>query len=266
MAGFLGTPYGWISLTTDYGLSDGFVAACHGAIARIAPDVRVIDVTHLVPPGDVARGAAVLAQTVPHLPPAVHVAIVDPGVGTARRPVAIETPGGLFVGPDNGLLTWAADALGGARRAVELTNAAWFAEEVSHTFHGRDVFTPVAARLAAGTDLTGAGQAIDPAGLVRLPDPVLAVGDGWVEAEVLTVDRFGNVQLAAGAEDLANLGPQVQVGGVHATRGSTFADAPAGGLVLYIDSADRVAVAVNGGRAAVVLGVTPGDVLRLTTE
>jgi len=266
MAGFVGTPYGWISLTTDYGLSDGFVAACHGVIARLAPGVRVIDVTHLVTPGDVARGAAVLAQTVPHLPPAVHIAIVDPGVGTARRPVAIETPGGLLVGPDNGLLPWAADALGGATRAVELTNAGWFAPEVSHTFHGRDVFTPVAARLAAGTDLSGVGPQVDPAGLVRLPEPVLAVGDGWVEAEVLTVDRFGNVQLAARADDVVRLGQHLKVGGVHATRGSTFADAAAGGLVVYVDSADRVAVAVNGGRAAVVLGVTPGDVLRLTPD
>jgi S-adenosylmethionine hydrolase len=103
--------YDWISLTTDYGLSDGFVAACHGVIARIAPSVRVIDVTHQVPPADVSRGAVVLAQTVPHLPPAVHVAVVDPGVGTARRAVAIEAPQGLLVGPDNGLLPPAAEAL-----------------------------------------------------------------------------------------------------------------------------------------------------------
>src|SRR5437763_9069756 len=94
----------WISLTTDYGLSDGFVAACHGSIARIAPDVRVIDVTHHVPPADVARGAAVLAQTAPHLPTSVHVAVVDPGVGTARRAIALETANGVLVGPDNGVL------------------------------------------------------------------------------------------------------------------------------------------------------------------
>jgi hypothetical protein len=263
MAAFAGTPYGWISLTTDYGLSDGFVAACHGTVARLAPAVRVIDVTHLVPPGDVARGAAVLAQAVPHLPPAVHVAIVDPGVGTARRQVAVQTPGGLLVGPDNGLLPWAADALGGATRAVELVNAEWFAPQVSRTFHGRDIFAPVAARLAAGTDLAGAGPGVDPAGLVRLPDPVLAVGDGWVEAEVLTVDRFGNVQLAARAPDIAALGDRLSVAGVRAVRGGTFADAPAGGLVIYVDSADQVAVAVNGGRAVVVLGVVPGDVVRL---
>ncbi len=258
------TGYDWITLTTDYGLSDGFVAACHGVIARISPATRVIDVTHLVAPGDVPRGAAVLAQAVPHLPPAVHVAVVDPGVGTARRGLAVETPGGLLVGPDNGLLPWAADALGGARLAVELANPAWFATRVSHTFHGRDVFAPVAARLAFGADLADAGIAVDPASLVRLLDPAVDRGDGWVEAEVLTVDRFGNVQLAATAPDLAPLGDRLLVSGVPAERGATFADAPPGGLVVYVDSADRVSVAVNGGRAVVVLAVAPGDVLRLT--
>lgn len=256
--------YDWITLTTDYGLSDGFVAACHGVIATIAPSVRVIDITHQVAPGDVTRGAAVLAQAAPHMPAAVHVAVVDPGVGTARRAVAVQTPDAMLVGPDNGLLPWAAEALGGAVRAVELQNPAWFSARVSHTFHGRDVFAPVAARLAYGAELTHAGPAVDPATLVRLPDPVVAQGDGWVEAEVLTVDRFGNVQLAATGGDLAGLGETLRAGGVHAVLGSTFADAPAGDLVVYPDSAGRVAIAVNGGRAAVVLGVAPGDVVRLT--
>jgi S-adenosylmethionine hydrolase len=256
--------YEWISLTTDYGLSDGFVAACHGAIARLAPAVRMIDVTHLIAPGDVSRGAAVLAQTVPHLPPAVHLAVVDPGVGTARRGVAILTPGGVLIGPDNGLLPWAADALGGPTGAVELTNPGWFATAVSHTFHGRDIFAPAAARIAAGADPAEAGPRVDPAALVRLPDPVVESGPGWLEAEVLTVDRFGNVQLAAPATALDGLGEALSVGGVRAVRGSTFADAPAGGLVVFTDSAGRVAVAVNGGRAAVVLAVTPGDLLRIT--
>ncbi|HEX2774129.1 MAG TPA: SAM-dependent chlorinase/fluorinase, partial [Micromonosporaceae bacterium] len=225
--------YAWISLTTDYGLSDGFVAACHGAMARVAPDVRVIDVTHAVPPGDVVRGAAVLAQTVPDLPRAVHVAVVDPGVGTARRGIAVRTPGGLLVGPDNGLLPWAADALGGVDAAVELTNPSWFAARVSHTFHGRDIFAPAAARLATGAPLDDAGRALDPASLVRLPEPVVTTGDGWVEAEVLTVDRFGNVQLAAPASALDGFGPELSVGGVHAVRGNTFGDTRAGGLVVY---------------------------------
>lgn len=260
--------YGWVSLTTDYGLSDGFVAALHGVIARLAPAVRVIDVTHQVAPGDVPRAAALLAQTVPYLPPAVHLAVVDPGVGTARRGVAVATGGGILVGPDNGLLAWAADALGGATAVAELTNPQWYEHPVSRTFHGRDIFAPAAARLAAGAVLAEAGPALAPQQLVRLPDPVVSTGDGWLEAEVLTVDRFGNVQLAASGPALAALagvGEAVSAGGVPAVRGVTFADAPAGGLVVLVDSSDRVAVAVNGGRAAVVLGVAPGDVLRLAS-
>lgn len=258
--------YDWISLTTDYGLTDGFVAACHGTIARMAPSARVIDVTHLVPPGEVSRGAALLAQAVPHLPPAVHVAVVDPGVGSARRGVAVEVATGLLVGPDNGLLPPAVEALGGARRAVSLDNADWFAPVVSPTFHGRDVFSPVAARLATGADLADAGAAVDPAALVRLPEPVVLVGDGWLESEVLTVDRFGNVQLAAAGPTLDGLGAgsALIVGGLHARRAHTFAEAPSGGLVVFVDSAGRVAVAINGGRAVVALGVTPGDVLRIS--
>ncbi|MFJ6197151.1 S-adenosyl-l-methionine hydroxide adenosyltransferase family protein [Micromonospora sp. NPDC092111] len=252
------TPTAWISLTTDYGLTDGFVAACHGVIARIAPAVRVVDVTHLVPPADVRRGAAVLAQTVPHLPYGVHVAVVDPGVGTSRRPVALVTPGGLLVGPDNGLLLPAARALGGVTSAVELTAPGWLASEVSGTFHGRDVFAPVAARLALGAPPADAGPAVDPATLVELPAPVLRREADGFTAEVLTVDHFGNVQLAADAELLASLPGEVEVAGRPAVRGRTFGDVPAGSLVLLVDSAGLAAVACNGGRAADLLGVAAG--------
>ncbi|OLB64543.1 MAG: hypothetical protein AUI10_10625 [Actinobacteria bacterium 13_2_20CM_2_72_6] len=256
--------YDWITLTTDYGLSDGYAGVLHGIIARHAPWVRVIDVTHLIPPGDVSRGAAVLAQAAGHLPPAVHLGVVDPGVGTNRRAVAIQTPRGILVGPDNGLLTGAADALGGAESAVRLTETAWFLPKVSMTFHGRDVFAPVAARLAAGVPLADAGPAIEPASLVRLPDPIVVLGDDYLEAEVLTVDRFGNVQLAAPGPALAGLDEHLLVGGVRATRAETFADGQPGRLIAYVDSAGKVALAVNGGRAVVALAVTPGDVLRLT--
>ncbi|WP_433721426.1 SAM hydrolase/SAM-dependent halogenase family protein [Actinoplanes sp. CA-051413] len=255
--------YGWISLTTDYGTFDGFAAACRGVIARIAPDVRVNDITHHVPPADVARGAAVLAQTAPHLPPSVHVAVVDPGVGSERRGITIGTPGGLLVGPDNGLLIWAAEALGGIDDVFELTNKDWLLGDVSRTFHGRDVFSPAAARLALGAPLSDAGPAVAPETLVRLPDPVVAVGDGWLEAEVLTVDRFGNVQLAAGGATLSGLSPDLVIGGVKARRAQTFADAQQGEMIVYEDSAGRVAIAVNGGRAVVLLSVRPGDIVRV---
>ncbi|MEV0004552.1 SAM-dependent chlorinase/fluorinase [Micromonospora sp. NPDC050980] len=255
-----------VSLTTDYGLSDGFVAACHGVLARLAPAARVIDVTHLVPPADVRRGATVLAQTVPYLPPGVHVGVVDPGVGTERRGVALATPGGLLVGPDNGLLLPAAEALGGVTGAVELTNPEWLAPTVSRTFHGRDVFVPVAARLALGAPLSGAGPAVDPAALVRLPEPVVRADAGGFTAEVLTVDHFGNVQLAAPGALLDGLPARVRVSGRVAVHGRTFSDAEPGGLVVYVDSAGLVAVAVRTGHAAGVLDVAPGDVIAVTTS
>lgn len=257
--------YTTVSLTTDYGLSDGFVAACHGVILRLAPAVRIIDVSHQVAPGDVPRAAAVLAQTVPHLPRGVHIAVVDPGVGTARRGICVTTPNGLLVGPDNGVLPWAAEALGGITAVISLENPDWFSAEVSRTFHGRDVFAPVAARLALGTPPAQAGPRIDPVTLVRLPDPVVAIGDGWLEAEVLTIDRFGNVQLAAPGSLLAGLPGRMVVGGCRAVNGATFADAPPGEMVVYPDSAGRIGVAVNGGRAAVVLAATPGALLRIST-
>jgi hypothetical protein len=258
--------YDWLTLTTDYGLTDGFVAALHGVVARRSPWVRVIDVTHQIPPGDVTRGSAVLAQAVPHLPPAVHVAVVDPGVGTNRRGIAIQAPDAILIGPDNGLLPAAADALGGVRLAVHLDDPAWFLPEVSRTFHGRDVFAPVAARLAAGEPVTAAGSRIDPAGLVRLPEPMVSLGEGYLEAEVLTVDRFGNVQLAASGPALDGLGEQLVAGGMRAVRGGTFGDAAPGDLVVFVDSAGRVALAINGGRAVVALAVTPGDVLRIANR
>jgi S-adenosylmethionine hydrolase len=258
------TGYGWVTFTTDYGLSDGFVASCHGVVARVAPDVRVIDVTHDVHPGDVPRAAAVLAQTVPHLPVAVHVAVVDPGVGTSRRGIAIETPNGVLVGPDNGLLLGAVDVLGGATRAVELTNQEWFLPEVSPTFHGRDIFAAVAARVALGADLAAAGPPVQIADLVRLPQPIVVVGEGYLEAEVLTVDRFGNVQLAVVGSDLDGLHGELRVGGMKLTRTLTFGEAPPGALVMYVDSAGYAALAINGGRAVVALSVSPGEVIRIS--
>src|ERR1700733_5341406 len=177
-----------LTFITDYGLEDGFVAACHGVAARIAPSARVIDITPLVQPGDVRRGAAVLAQTIPYLPPAVHVAVVDPGVGTARRGVAVAAGDGILVGPDNGLLSWAVDALGGASRAVQLTNGDLWLHPVSPTFHGRDIFMPVAAHLAAGKELEAAGDEIDLADLAILPAPHSRGRDGEAEGGGMSGD------------------------------------------------------------------------------
>jgi len=268
----VGTTRDCISLLTDYGYEDGFVAACHGVAARIAPAVRVIDVTHLVPAGDVRRGGAVLAQTVPYLPDGVHVAVVDPGVGTSRRAVAIAAAERIFVGPDNGVLSWAVAAVGGPERAFALTNEDLWLHPVSSTFHGRDIFMPVAGHLAAGTPLESVGEELPVERLVTLPEPSSRVIDGRIDAEVVSVDRFGNVQLSVRAADLAQVG--ARVGGALAVEAGrrqftvplrdTFASVPPGELVAYSDSVGQLAVAVNSGDAAERLGLPPGAQVRLT--
>jgi S-adenosylmethionine hydrolase len=254
--------YGWVSFTTDYGTADGFVAAVKGVIAGIAPDARVLDVTHQVPPQDVRRGAAVLAQTAPWLPPAVHLAVVDPGVGTDRRGVAVVAGRSVLVGPDNGLLLPAASALGGVRAAYELAEPAYRLPAVSATFHGRDVFAPAAAHLCLGLEPGRLGPAV--ADLVRLPAPTVHIGPGIVRAEVLSVDGFGNVQLAA--IDLGGLAGPVRVQGQPAAVGRTFADVPAGAIVVLTDSAGYVAVAVNRGDAATRLGLRPGALVEIRAD
>jgi S-adenosylmethionine hydrolase len=292
------THFRYLSFLTDYGLEDGFVAACHGVAAGIAPQVGIIDVTHLIPPGDIRRGAVVLAQTVPFLPPAVHVAVVDPGVGTSRRAIAVAAGASVFVGPDNGLLSWAVAACGGAVRAVSLTNRALWREPVAAaTFHGRDIFMPVAAHLAAGAGLEAAGQPVEVADLVTLPVPERKIRDSVAEGEVLTVDRFGNIQLTITAADAAEIGVKpggtvlvstglvstglVSTGLVSTGLVSTgligsgrhrlaipyrdmFGAVAAGDLVAYTDSAGLVSIAVNGGNAAQRLALPPGAVVSVT--
>lgn len=266
------TGFGYLTFLTDYGLDDGFVAACKGVAYRIAPAVQVIDITHLVQPGDVRRGAAVLAQTVGYLPPAVHVGVVDPGVGTSRRAVAVQAGDSILIGPDNGLLSWAVSALGGATRAVQLTNGELWLHPVSATFHGRDIFVPVAAHLAAGTDLAEAGDEIEVAGLVALPAPTSRVHDGEAEGEVMSVDRFGNVQLSIPAAQAGLLG--IGVGTPLIVRAGrrqltipftdTFAAVAPGEIVAFTDSAGLISLAVNAGDAAQELGLPPGAHVRLS--
>lgn len=263
--------FDWISLCTDYGWADGFVAACHGVIARIAPRARVLDVTHAIGPGDVRQGSVVLADTLPWLPPAVHVAVVDPGVGTARRGVALVSGDATLVGPDNGLLVPAARALGGVCAAYELVEPSYQLPTVSATFHGRDVFAPAAAHLACGVPPDALGPAVDPASLVTLPTPVCQVDGDRIRVEVLSVDHFGNVALAAGAAELAAVGLRA---GESATLrwptgvqpvlvGRTFADVTEGELVLLVDSAGHLAVACRGGSAARRTGLRPGAAVEL---
>jgi S-adenosyl-L-methionine hydrolase (adenosine-forming) len=266
------TVYSYISFLTDYGLEDGFVAACHGAAARIAPASRIIDITHLVQPGDVRRGAAVLAQTVGYLPPAVHVAVVDPGVGTTRRAIAVAAGESILVGPDNGLLSWAAAALGGSKEAVQLTNGELWLHPVSATFHGRDIFMPVAAHLAAGLALGQAGEQISVDDLVALPAPTSRLHDGAAEGEVMSVDRFGNVQLSIPAADAGLLG--IRIGSPVVVRCGrrqftvryldTFAAGAPGEIVAFTDSAGLISLAINAGDAAQQLGLPPGAHVKIS--
>jgi S-adenosylmethionine hydrolase len=266
--------YDWISFTTDYGHDDGFVAACEGVIGRVCPAARVLHVTHTVPPQHVRRGAAVLAQTVPYLPAAVHLAVVDPGVGTARRAIALETVMGLLVGPDNGLLVPAAEALGGIRAAHELRAEEFRLSTVSATFHGRDVFAPAAAYLARGVPIDELGPAVDPATLVRFPEPSTIAERGRITTEVLGVDTFGNIQLAADGSHVDSAGARrgtavlVHLGGrtVPAALSGTFGDVGDGQTVVYLDSAGRLAIAVNGGSAAGEYGGEPGEPVVLLFE
>lgn len=263
--------YDWISFTTDYGIDDGFVGACEGVIARISPRTRVLHVSHTVPAQDVRRGANILAQTAPYLPTAVHLAVVDPGVGTDRRSIVVVAAEGLLVGPDNGLLVPPAELLGGVRAAFELAEPAYQLSTVSATFHGRDVFAPAAAHLAAGVAPENLGPAVDVTTLVRLPEPETVVGTGKLTSEILSIDTFGNLQLAATGADLdaagGHVGSSVHANlagrSVTAVVGQTFGDTGADGTIVYVDSAGRVALAVNRGSAAVAFGATLGDQVRL---
>ncbi|HEX2026043.1 MAG TPA: SAM-dependent chlorinase/fluorinase, partial [Actinomycetota bacterium] len=192
-----------ILFLSDFGVDDEYVGLCHAVIARVAPDVRVVDLHHGVPPQDVTTGALTLAHAAAYGPDdAVFLAVVDPGVGTRRRGVAVEAGSGVLVGPDNGVLALAADALGGARRAVALVPGRVVPWPVSRTFHGRDVFAPAAARLALGAALADVGDPIDTDTLSELLVGEPLVEMGRVATTVIGIDRFGNVRLGARPADL----------------------------------------------------------------
>jgi S-adenosylmethionine hydrolase len=242
-------------------------------IKRIAPDAEVIDITHGIAPHNVLQGALVLASTLPFMPEGIHLAVVDPGVGGHRRAVALRgSDGRLYVGPDNGLLAYAADKFGGVEEAVELANPAYRLDPVAHTFHGRDVFAPASAHLAAGVELGELGPAIAAAELVRIDVPTPSIGKRRIRATVLYVDRFGNVQLNLSRDDLAQIGIEpgskleVEVGfeRYYAVAARTFAEVKGGDIVLYEDAYWNISLAINRGSAAVMFGVGPGDELKVS--
>ena len=261
-----------VTLLTDYGPRDEFVGVCHGVIHAIEPEARIVDVTHGIARHDVRHGAISLRNSLPYMPVGVHVAVVDPQVGTERRAIAVRCEDGrILVGPDNGLLSLAWERAGGAAEAIDITRSRHRLEPVSATFHGRDIFAPVAAHLAAGADLREAGQPLDVDELValELPEPLVA-GDE-ATAHVLLVDGFGNASLDLTHDHLMELGltlgSKVEVAGqrlsVEALVVQTFADVAPGEMILYEDAWGSVAIAVNRGDAAKALGVNRDAEVRL---
>ncbi|HET7482013.1 MAG TPA: SAM-dependent chlorinase/fluorinase [Actinomycetota bacterium] len=257
-----------VSFLSDYGLEDEFVGVCHGVILGIAPHVRVIDIHHNILRQDIRHGAVVLRQTAPFIPESVHLAVVDPSVGSSRRAIALETKWGeVFVGPDNGLLLPAATVRGGIKAAYELTDARFHLTPVSRTFQGRDVFAPVAAHVANGSSIADLGPSIDVEDLVSLEIPEAWVHDDHLHAEVLQIDRFGNLQLNFGVSSLTEVGLsegtvlEVRLEG-HRLRvpfGKTFADVKAGEFVLVEDSYKSLSLAINKGDAAQKLRAGTGS-------
>ena len=255
-----------ITFLSDYGYEDEFAGVCRAVIAQIAPGGPLIDLSHGIARQDVRQGAIVLANALPSCPPGVHLAVVDPGVGSARRAVAVATAEERFlVGPDNGLLSRALDRLGGALGAVELSSSPFRLEPVSATFHGRDLFAPVAAHLSLGARLEEAGQSIDPASLVKLDLPTPRIDSDEVVAHAIHVDGYGNVTLDLDAPMLVDgpLSPGDAIelrapdGPFEGVWARTFADVDAGEVLLFEDSSGALALAVSGGNAAGLLDLTP---------
>lgn len=258
-----------VTMLTDFGLVDDFAGVCHAVIVARAPGAQVVHVTHGITPQSVLQGALVLRNTLPYLPVGVHMAVVDPGVGTERRGLAVRAADGRwFVGPDNGLLGPALDAAGGAVHAVVLESEEHRLHPVSATFHGRDVFAPAAAHIAAGHDPRQLGSEVDPATLVGLDLPRPVVTEAFIEATVWNVDRFGNVALLLTSAELRGLVADQPIAELvvrnsryFATLATTFAHVRVGELLLYEDPYGSVAVAVNQGDAADMLRMRPGGKL-----
>jgi len=258
-----------ITFLSDYGPWDEFVGICHAVIARRCAHARVIDLGHGIARHDVRAGALALRAALPFVPAGVHLAVVDPGVGGERRAVALRTAEGgrLLVGPDNGLLTIAADSFGGVAEAVDIGDSPECLRPISATFHGRDVFAPVAAALADGVALDALGEPLAVETLETLELPRAHRHGEVLVAHVLTIDVYGNVSLdatpelaaAAGLKQGGELVVQSAAGSTPGQLGRTFGDVPPGELLAYGDARGTLALAVNGGSAAQLLGLGRDD-------
>lgn len=260
--------FDWVTFLSDYGLDDVFVGVCKGVMSQRAPHLRIIDICHLIEPQDVRQGATVFASALPYLPPAVHLALVDPtGAKPARGIVVETTSGAVLLGPDNGVLSLAWDVAGGVRSAYEIANQDLWMPRHTRTFRGRDVFSPVAAHVAIGGPLDAVGPALAPEQLKHIVIRAATVDDDHVHGEVLNVDHFGNLSLNLNRTDLEAAG--MTLGDIVELRCSgrsmtlpftlTHGDVPRGGLALCEDSFRSVMIAVNLGSAASSLRVSRGD-------
>ena len=260
-----------VCFLSDFGLADDFAGTCKGVMLRIAPGLSIVDLTHEVPGFEVETGAEILQHATRYMPAdTVYLAVVDPGVGTERRELALRTESGsLLVGPDNGLLVPAAEAMGGISAACELTEERFHLQPVSNTFHGRDVFAPVAAHLAAGVGLSELGEPADPSSLVRLGPANVFVDEGaGLVTRIISVDRYGNARLSIMQEESGlGYGDALKVdagdGGMSVRYVETFGSAKAGELVLVPDSHWRLSLAINKGSAAQALALEVGGKVRL---
>ena len=259
-----------VTLTSDFGCCEEWVGAVKGVILSINPTATIVDISHEIPPFDIAKGAFVLAAALPYMPLGVHVAVVDPGVGTRRLAVALVTErGDALVGPDNGLLIPAAVRLGGVSKAFCLDDQDFFRAPVHPTFHARDIFAPVAAHLSLGVDPREMGSPMDADDLVPAPWGRAREGEGAIYATVIDVDRFGSLRLNAYPEQVSSLGcvegDRVLLGvgeeEMEARIASTFGDVEAGGTLLFEDSSGVMAAGVSGGSLAARTGTHPGDIL-----
>jgi S-adenosylmethionine hydrolase len=263
-----------ITFLSDYGYADEFAGVCRAVMARIAPDAPIVDLTHGLPRHAVRQGAVLLANSLPYAEPGVHLAVIDPGVGSDRRPVAIRVAEEerILVGPDNGVLAPAVERFGGPLVAVDLGASEFRLHPVTATFHGRDIFAPVAARLAGGAQLAEAGEEIDPAGLAHLELPAPRVYSDRVVAHVLYVDGFGNVALNVGHDQLADtflrLGHRLTVdtgrNRLTVPFARTFSDVGPGQGLVYEDSGRSLALAVNRESAAEILSLGLDDEVTLS--
>jgi S-adenosylmethionine hydrolase len=259
-----------ISLTSDFCSTEEWVGVMKGVIISINPSALIVDICHDIPPFDIGKGAFVLAAALPHLPVGVHVAVVDPGVGTRRRAVVLQAGrGDLLVGPDNGLLLPAVERLGGVEKAYSLENENLFKIPVHPTFHGRDIFAPAAAHLSLGVSPQEVGPPLGEADLVPAPWGRAKEEEGAIYAQIIDVDHFGSLRLNAYPAQVKSLGYQegdtilLGVGEeeLEATYASTFGGVEMGSILLFEDSSGVMAAGINGGSLARTTGAAPGHMV-----